>query len=768
MTRRSLSARWAVLALAVALMLVPFGTPAASDPLASVRANFFAYYSGSGARPADPRWQDSLATLERDARSFMRAGYLRSDGSWSDIDYSEVPAGNWSPWDHFRRLIVLAKAYRTPGQALYGDPQLRLSIESAIAYVPTFYGPSVPQEGNWWFWVIGAPLDLAPTLVLMQDAIRPDVTAAATDAMARRIGPSPYYYPPANLLKGQNLVWSALNHLSLALLQGNETMMRDSRDAIASVARVTPGLDGIQNDFTFHQHGPQLYTGGYGGSFANDVGKFVMLTRNTGYALPSANLAVTSDYMVEGISWGLYQNYFDVSLVGREVSKPSTSGYNGLAALLQMSEVPTTRQAEIRAATARMLQSWSWSLPTELAAIASRFDGTAVTPAWPSGNRHMFESDYSVHRRPGWFSSVKMFSNRTESGERTNGENILGSRQSDGRFYLTLKGDEYFGNAVWPTLDWSRLPGITVERTAGAANSTYGLGTRSFVGGVSDGRNGMAAMELAPLGSTLRAKKAWLFLDDAVVFLNTEVNLVNGNSAETIVNQWPLSRADAPLVVDGRSMPSQPGWSATLQNISWAAVDNVGYYFPEGATVQAKRELRSGSWSLLGSAAPDPTIITRPVFTLWFDHGAWVTNGQAVYAVVPNASATAMASWAASRPISVLRNDSYASAVRDSRTNTTGAVFWQPSAAGSISVDRPAILYLTETTRTANLQVSDPTHATAVVRVTLPGVYRLTSGPVGTSVAASGRNTVISVPVKGGRTSSVILSRPARLRPVRR
>ena len=100
----------------------------------------------------------------------------------------------------------------------------------------------------------------------------------------------------------------------------------------------------------------------------------------------------------------------------------------------------------------------------------------AVSPAWPAGHQHYYDSDYTVHRRPGWFASIKMFSARTKSGERTNDENILGSRQSDGRFYLVLDGDEYFGSNVWPAFDWTRLPGITVEQKSDAANDIYGFG----------------------------------------------------------------------------------------------------------------------------------------------------------------------------------------------------------------------------------------------------------------------------------------------------
>jgi hyaluronate lyase len=75
----------------------------------------------------------------------------------------------------------------------------------------------------------------------------------------------------------------------------------------------------------------------------------------------------------------------------------------------------------------------------------------------------------------------------------------------------------------------------------GAANNAYGYGTRSFAGGTGDGRNGVSAMELAPLQSTLTAKKAWFFFDDAIVFLTNSITSTSTNRVETIVNQVPTS-----------------------------------------------------------------------------------------------------------------------------------------------------------------------------------------------------------------------------------
>jgi len=461
------------------LVLVSMPASAATD-LELVRANFLAYYTAAGVDRTAPRMQQALGDLENATRSYTAPGFLLSDGSWADIDYAEIPSGSWSPWDHVRRLTVMAKAYHTAGQSFYRDPLLLVEIESSLRYVNNFYGPTRLPSGNWWFWTVGIPLDLGPTLVLMRGDVAQETYDDIVRDMTLRIGTAPGgrgIVGPVPV--GENLVWSSFTHLCLGLMKDDAKMLAQVRDAMAGVALPSIG-DGIQSDSSFQQHGAQLYTGGYGGSFANDVSKYAMITRGTAFALPQDSLAAFSDYVADGVAWSLYGNYFDVSVISREVTRRSTTGFNGIAALVQAAQFESPRVAEIRGAAARMLQSWTWGLPTELAGAATIVERSNLAGAWPSGHRHYYASDYTVHRRPDWFTSIKMASTRTKTGENTNGEELLGSRQSDGRFFLSLNGTEYFGHDVWPALDWARLPGITAQ-SAGA--------TRIWMGRVTAGPN---------------------------------------------------------------------------------------------------------------------------------------------------------------------------------------------------------------------------------------------------------------------------------------
>jgi chondroitin AC lyase len=695
------------------LLSLALATSASAASIDTVRRSFLDFYTAAGADRTSPRMRDALGALEFAARTYSAQGYLLSDGSWADINYNETPSGSWSPWDHTRRLIVMAKAYRTPGQALYNDPMLRAHIESALGYVNNYYGVLTWPSGNWWFWSIGVPLDLGPTLVLMRGDISDQVFNDCVTTLHFHIGSSTTSKALVGPVPvGENLVWSAHNHLCLALLKDDPAMLAQVRDAMAGICMTTTG-DGIQNDNSFHQHGPQLYTGGYGGSFANDVARYALLTRGTEFELTAEAFASFSNYVADGIAWSLYGNYFDVSVVGREVARSSTTGYNGIAALLQASEVPSPRQVDIREATARMLHTWTWTLPTELAGLAH--DG--AVGSWPSGHQHYFASDYTVHRRPGWFASVKMFSSRTKSGESTNDENLLGSRQSDGRFYLVQSGDEYFGRDIWPALDWSRLPGITVEQKADTANDFFDYGTRSFVGGTGDGQNGVSAMDYAPLRSSVTAKKAWFFFDDAIVFMTNSINSRSGNPVETIIDQRPATTS---LATGG----------------NWAVANGLGYWF-YGRTPRIEQITRTGSWAALG-ASTNTTPHMATFTTLWLEHGTAPVDADAAYAIVPGATAQSMRTFVAP---AIIANDATTSAVRSG--NATAVVFWKPGKVAGIQSDSPAIVYLTAT----DLYATDPSSSTGSFTITLP----------------NGRYTIAR---NGGRTFHAKLT-PARRRAVK-
>ena len=715
--------------------------PASGADIDTVRANFVDYLTASRADRSSARMQQSLGDLVNGTRAVTAPGFLLSDGTWSDINYAETPGGSWGPWEHMKRLTIMVKAYQTAGQEFYGNRTLLVQIDSAMSRIVDFYGTNRLPLGNWWFWTIGIPLDLGPQLVLMRGEISQGTHDALVAAMALRIGSSPATRGIVGPVpSGQNLVWTSYTHLCLALLRDEPARLDKVRDAMAAVALPTTG-EGIKSDSSFHQHGAQLYTGGYGGSFANEVARYALLTRNTSYALPERSLGAFANYVADGVAWTLYGNYFDVSVISREVARRSTTGYNGLAALLQASQFPSDRLGEIQSAAAKMLESWTWGLSTELAGLAAIVERSGAVPRWPEGFRHYPTSDYSVHRRPGWYASIKMFSTRTKSGENTNGENVLGSRQSDGRLYLVREGDEYFGRDVWPAFDWARLPGTTVELAPDAASDRFGYGLRSYAGGTGDGRNGVSAMDLAPLGSSLTAKKSWFFFDDAIVFLTNSITASTGNRVETVLNQ--VASSSQPFAGNG-----------------WIVADRIGYWLPSGGMIQTHRESRTGTWAALGGST-DQTAYTHSMLKLWLDHGTAPNGAKAEYVIVPNVTATDMPVWIATSGISIAANNATVSAVR--RGNAFGAAFFAAGSIDGYQSSGPAVLYAVEQGKNLSLSVADPTSGIGTLRITIPGRWN------GTNTLIDGNATAIDVPRNKGETFRVMLTpaAPARMRAVR-
>ena len=60
------------------------------------------------------------------------------------------------------------------------------------------------------------------------------------------------------------------------ILDNNEQTIADAYARMYQEVRVEkPTGEGIMPDASFHQHGSQFYSGGYGLNFANDVGRFV-------------------------------------------------------------------------------------------------------------------------------------------------------------------------------------------------------------------------------------------------------------------------------------------------------------------------------------------------------------------------------------------------------------------------------------------------------------------------------------------------------------
>jgi chondroitin AC lyase len=85
---------------------------------------------------------------------------------------------------------------------------------------------------------------------------------------------------------GANLVWGVEIEIVRGALESDPVAVAEGYGGLyREIRRVPPGSEGIQENLSFHQHNDQLYSGGYGLTFANDVGRFIAFTRGTDWQI---------------------------------------------------------------------------------------------------------------------------------------------------------------------------------------------------------------------------------------------------------------------------------------------------------------------------------------------------------------------------------------------------------------------------------------------------------------------------------------------------
>ena len=320
------------------------------------------------------------------------------------------------------------------------------------------------------------------------------------------------------------------------------------------------------------------------------------------------------------------------------------------------------------------------------------------------GHKHFWNSDFTVHQRPGYYASVKMNSAHAYGTEKLNGENLKGYWLPLGVTYIARRGDEYGG--IFPAWDWARLPGVTNpdELPQFLSHVTQ---QSDFVVGVSDGSYGASAMQLDIQRETsIHAHKAWFFFDDEFVALGTDIGSTSGQAVSTTINQSLLKGS---VVVDGAVMA--PG-QHNLAGVSWVLHDGIGYVFPSRTNAALRTGPRSASWSTINVMMP-ATPVTRDVFALWLDHGVRPQHASYQYIVVPDTDAARLTQYAAKPAVTILANTPLVQAVRHERLGTAELIFYAPGRqlvrkGLTIAVDRPCAVLVHETGGSAKLALASP------------------------------------------------------------
>ncbi len=621
------------------------------------------------------------AATDTEAGTWLAA--LKADGSWPDINYDDKGGSAWQPANHLTRMLRLAVAYHRQGHSHYRDTTLQKGFVAALEY----YIAKNPVSDNWWFNLIGEGLTLGEALIAMQNELTPEQISTGSAQLTNSTADQ----------TGQNLVWVSTITIYKGCLQKNADYLAAGFDAIKSTVIVTES-EGIQVDGSFHQHGAQLYSGGYGSGFVADVAYWMFIGHQTSFTFTPQQINIFSNLILDGHQWMVRGKMFDYSVLGREITRQgiSTKASSLITACQRMATLGTSRQAEFTA-------------------LAAHINGQQEPVV--NGNRHFWRSDFMAHHRPAYYSSVRMYSSRLIGTERINDENIQGYYLPSGANYIYRRGDEY--TDIFPVWDWTRIPGVTCQRTSAPPTLPTGYlrGTTTFVGGVSDGKYGVTAFDYNV--QNVKARKSWFYFDEGFFCLGAGISSTTDNPITTSINQ-SLKKSNVTVHYDGASSEGPPG-EHLLNGPRWVHHDGIGYVFPAATDVVLKNDAQSGSWKSINNQYAS-TVITKDVFSLWFNHGTKPQEATYQYAVVPGMDPEELSAYTANLPMRVLSNTKDVQAVRHESKGITGIAFYTPgtlivSPGFKLSVDQPCLVLTQEEGKNVKVTVSNPTNSGITVNV---------------------------------------------------
>ncbi|KAG1783909.1 polysaccharide lyase family 8 protein [Suillus placidus] len=664
---------------------------------------------------------------------------LGANGQWpsSEVDYTtgcDAQRSNWPAQAHWQRISTMAAAWHgglSGGQQYVNDSQTLAAISLAMDYwfANDFTNPACLDYGgtptcpcgtpgfwntNWFSNVILIPELVSQSCLLLNDTLTLTQLGNCTHITLRAYGTFDHYVNGIGYITGANTLDVAKIGIDQGLLVVNVSLITEAFMRIHETVVIEQPVrsDGIRTDGSFGQHLGIIYNGNYGKDFSNDVLNLETEAAGTQFAA-NATSKTAFETLFDGNRWMIFRNvqtnvsHWDFSVLGRFISFPVIDKQATGSINMNISEVQ------------QLGEEWNSTVLLEFSSTLSA-NATDANVGELHGNRMFFANDYMVTRGPGYVTTVRMYSNRTVNTECLNSQNPLGFHLSDGTVYTYIQGNEYEDiAAAW---DWNLIPGTTVDYNATVldCNHTSYTGQEAFVGGISDGQIGAAAMRYTnPESGSLSWQKTWFFLETDVQ--HVMIANISSATAAPVFSVLDQRRFGGGVWVDG---VGTYGGNYTDPQTMWHG--DVGYEFAAangtyGLSVEWGN--RTGAWSNIGTSTQPPETVE--LFAAWLYHNN--LSAPVSYTSYPAVDYGTFTLKRAATQLQEIENSASISALLDKVYRTVTAVVWSP-AGGSFTFQldgsyapitvttsaNAAVLYRVES---GTVTVSDPSQTLSELTV---------------------------------------------------
>ncbi|UJF18192.1 DNRLRE domain-containing protein [Vibrio sp. SS-MA-C1-2] len=592
---------------------------------------------------------------------------LQPDGSWPDLPYQEISNNDYPIRTHLDRVQTIAAAAYEIDNPAY--------IQSVIDALLFWYSES-RVNSNWWWNEIGKQLRLGVVALMLNETLPSNVLLMIQNDM-----PKEPYKTGANRTDISKLV------IYGGLIAKDEALVQSGLNGISETIFLTDN-EGIQQDYSFQQHGPQLYNGGYGEVFFNTAVFWAYQVRDLQWKFTAEQVDILSSYLLDGVQWMNAKGVLDFNVNGRGISRKQ-------AEIKKLPILNTDYIADLNPERSREVLLFKQHINGESAGL--------------NGFKSFWRSDYVAKVGAGHFIGIKMNSNRTEPTEAGNNENLKGQWLGFGSMAIMQTGDEYYN--LFPVWDWRLIPGVTgPEIDNKPTNWGQIMMDTSFVGGVSNGRFGIAVMDMNAYST--EAKKGWFSFNNELVALGAGISSSHEKYVSTTVNQ---TRLNGDVTVDGAIYSVG---SRQLVNTSWVHHDGVGYVFPANWYGRLDNDSKSGNWYDI-NRSQEKQQVSDDVFLLKIGHSWQPTNAKYQYIIVPEMTAQQTQAYAQRQSITVLMNTDEIQAVSQTDLQVAGIIFYQPGtiqlpSGTRLTVDKASLVLIDESKEKPELTLSTPGSGTVV------------------------------------------------------
>lgn len=471
----------------------------------------------------------------------------------SNLDYEETKDNIVKIKVLYAKLLLLCKGYYIKGTKYYSDESVVKFIEKKIEkFREYFYNLNSVEHTNWWQWEIGIPFTMNDILMLMKGKIKDEVIVENLKT-SRYFQPDPRYsgnnpvaiHPsgkPLRLSTGGNRVDTVKISLFRGILLEDEAEIKLALESLPEVWEYNEKDrgEGFYRDGSFIQHEAIPYAGGYGEVLLSGIGEILYVISGSEYTSMVKKVDDLYEIILNSFEPFFYNGSFTDMLSGRGIDRANNSdsviGHRILNDILVVSSIfeddkckkledIVLREIVKYGAEKYLEEEKSPFLYKKLIDLLEKNRGQEIEK-YSNSVKVCNKMARVMKREEKYAFGIAMHSSTIGNYEAMNGENLKGWYTGDGAYYLYDGVNDY--KDYWRDVDYYYIPGTTeikmdMEGLDAQRNFESSFVEDKVAYGISEGENGLVAMEFLNWNEKLKSRKSWALIDSKIIFIETDI-----------------------------------------------------------------------------------------------------------------------------------------------------------------------------------------------------------------------------------------------------